>query len=101
MSEDLTRRLADLPPDARARVESALKATLDNELAAGAAARRAGGGEVARDFSRGIIFSKVVNAVASQDAVVLPALNLDEAQFSKFADRLAQLQRLKQSGPNQ
>jgi hypothetical protein len=100
MSEDLTRRLAELPPDARARVEAALKATLDSELTA-SAARRVGGPEVARDFSRGIIFSKVVNAVASQDAVVLPALNLDEAQFSRFADRLAQLQRLKQTGPNQ
>lgn len=89
-------RLAQLPKDARDRVEAALTQTLERELGAVAI-----GGELAASFSRskGLAFSrsKVTNSEVDRirsaiDATVLQNLEtLGDEQFAKFADRLTRL----------
>jgi hypothetical protein len=98
MSEDISKRLSQLPPDARARVEEALKANIETELAASAAtpALRPVG-----DFSRGIIFSKVVYHNVMLENVVSQAALMDEATFNAFAQRLAQIRDIQSTGGTQ
>jgi hypothetical protein len=93
-------------PPARGRVasqvESALKATIESELARaqvdapnadfsrGAIFSKAGG------FSKGIIFSRTSSGQERLDEVVLPSIaQLDDAQFGAFAERLGSLQKVK------
>lgn len=81
-------RLTSLSPEARARVEAALKTTIDAELASEAGQRLSG------QFSRGWIFSRVVNALPEQE-LINEAMQLDDAKFSQFAERLVRLKQMK------
>jgi hypothetical protein len=87
-------RLKDLNPEARERVESALKAAIERE----AAEANIGGSALAGGnmFSRGWIFSRItptaVDARLINEAMELDKLSAEE--FSSFANRLAEVKRL-------
>ena len=88
MTDDLRAQLSKLSPEARARVESALKDTLEKEIAVETGGRVPG---AAASFSRGILFSKSGKSL-SLDEEILPGLaEMDEAKFKAFTDRIAQL----------
>jgi hypothetical protein len=90
-ADDLTKRLEALPPEARARVESALMATIESELAGS----RFGGAGPAASFSRGILFSKS-GALRNPEELVLPALaEMDESKYQQFAKRLTELRSIR------
>jgi uncharacterized protein (DUF2267 family) len=82
-----------LSPDARAKVEAALKKTLSAELA-GATAGDPAQPRDAFSRSRGAFFSrsKASDAFRVQESEMINAVTvLDDAQFAKFAERLATL----------
>jgi hypothetical protein len=96
----ISERLSELAPEARARVESALKPILEAELTQEA---RGPVSPHAREFSRGIIFSRsrsraVAGEVLEDQALLRQAAELDEATFTKFADRLSALKNIKDAG---
>jgi hypothetical protein len=88
-----------LPPDIRARVQRALKETLERTIAGesvGDITHGGGGGGGGGGFSRskGAIFSRSRAGklmMEADDVVVEKAAQLDDAAFQKFAERLAQL----------
>jgi hypothetical protein len=83
-------RLEKLPPEARARVEAALKAALEKEVVAGAA----GGGAAANIFSRGWVFSRLTPTSDSAVVENLPGLSkMGTDEFEKFATRLAEIKK--------
>lgn len=90
-------RLDQLTPEARQRVQDALKNHIESELSAGS-----GLSDLAKrgEFSRGIIFSRSRPAsMLDRDREVLDqAAKLDEATFAKFAKNISQLKSLKGSG---
>ena len=85
---DIESRLSSLGPEARARVNDAMKSALEKELVAGSPALRARG-----EFSRGIIFSRSRPAELAdlQESVIQQAGTLDDETFAKFATRLRQM----------
>jgi len=87
-SESLERRLAALSPEARKRVEAALKTTIEAELVGEAA-----GGVKAGQFSRGIIFSRVTTS--REQTILDEAVQMDQEKFKQFAERLAKLKEIK------
>lgn len=90
MADDLNSRLSKLTPEARARVEKTMKQALERELVTPDLAAARG------EFSRGIIFSRSrPRALDEMESVVLPARDMDDATFTKFAERLRSL---KESG---
>lgn len=93
IADDVKSKLSDLNPAVRARVENALKETIDREIAA------SGGPAGARmAFSRGIFFSKS-GARASLEETILPAVTeMDEAKFKTFMDRIATLKKMNPGG---
>jgi hypothetical protein len=88
-------RLSSLGPEARARVEAALKAAVEQELTAESPLVAARG-----EFSRGIIFSRSRPAALREEmeSVIKQATELDEPTFAKFAERL---RALKEAGGGQ
>jgi hypothetical protein len=93
---EIEKKIKNLPAESRSRVEEALKKTLETELAnvAGTQAREAMG----HSRSRGAVFSRsrtteALRAVdVSVDANIIRKLDtMDDAAFTKFADRLATL----------
>ena len=87
-------QLAKLAPDARKRVEEALRAGLEAELAAEALSPAAR----ATEFSRGWFFSRAKPAsleALEEKGILQQSLNMDDAAFGKFAARLTQLKNLK------
>jgi hypothetical protein len=87
--DDLRKKLDNLSPEARARVESALKENIDRELVKEATAIGDGGRVSA--FSRGILFSKN-SAARPGEELVLPAIHeMDDAKFKTFLDRVTAL----------
>jgi hypothetical protein len=80
-------RLDELTPESRKRVEEALKAQIETELASPGALREA------KEFSRGIFFSRSRPAtlLAQEQDVINQAARMDEAAFGKFARNLATL----------
>lgn len=86
ISDELKANLGKLNPAAKARIEAALKASVEKELA----------GEVGKPgsaaaFSRGILFSKSGKSVSFEEQI-LPALqDLDDAAFKSFMNRVAAL----------
>src|ERR1051325_1016298 len=85
--------LAKLRPEARRRVEAALKQGLESELAGEAmnpAARAA-------EFSRGWFFSRAKPAEMLEGEVMRNTMSLDGESFRNFAERLTQLKSLKDS----
>jgi hypothetical protein len=90
--------LAGLAPDARARVEKALKEALDRELVDTAVS--AGGLAAAGNiFSRGWIFSRLTPTAEAELARVLPELSkMGSEEFVNFAARLSELKAAK-TGP--
>lgn len=86
MPDDLNDRLSQLNPEARARVEEALKLSLEKELAVGGASNPAAA------FSRGILFSRSASAIRDiEEQVINQAAKLDDAQFDAFVNRLSKL----------
>src|SRR5262245_37909807 len=88
-------RLDQLTPEARQRVEDALKTQIEHELTASAAGPTSRG-----EFSRGIIFSRSrPKAMLDQEQEVMrQAATMDEASFAKFAKNIGQLKAAKGSG---
>lgn len=86
------KRLDQLTPTARERVQDALKKEIEAELGSGAEAERIRG-----EFSRGIIFSRSRPASLLQkereDEIVQKAATMDEATFARFARNLSQLKK--------
>ena len=83
--------LAKLAPEARKRVEAALKAGLEAELSAEAVspdARRA-------EFSRGWFFSRAKPADLQEEGILRRSMSLDDESFGKFAERLTKLKSIK------
>lgn len=86
-------KLANLPAAARAKVEAALKETLERQITAvGGAA----GPVAAHSRSQGAFFSrsKTTDQVRSRDddSVLLEKVTtLDDANFAKFTERLTQI----------
>jgi len=82
-------RLSDLDPDARSRVEAALKDALERETVTEAVSERA----AAHIFSRGWIFSRLTPAVMDVDVIrSLPGIDrLSPDDFAQFATRLSEL----------
>jgi hypothetical protein len=90
-------KLAELAPDAKARIETALKTNIEAELA-----KTPGAGLAGKEFSRGIIFSRSRGKLTTQlddQAILNEVKTMDEATFSKFASRLGALKNLKEGGP--
>jgi hypothetical protein len=88
---DWESELAKLRPEARRRVEAALKAGLEAELsgeAVSAEARKA-------EFSRGWFFSRAKPAALGEEEVMRNTISMDDESFRKFAERLTQLKNLK------
>jgi hypothetical protein len=53
-------------------------------------------GKAGKEFSRGIVFSRSRSKAAMEDRELLDkAVNLPEAQFKKFADRLSKMKDIK------
>lgn len=88
--------LARLSSGARAKVEAALKATLDRELAA-----TAGKGidpVAAHSRSQGAFFSrsKTTDQMLGDDRILIDKVStLDDAAFDQFAARLAKIKGMK------
>jgi hypothetical protein len=85
---DIESRMASLGPEARARVDEAMRAALEKELLAGGP-----GLSLRGEFSRGLIFSRSRPAELAglQETVIQQAGALDDETFAKFATRLRQL----------
>jgi hypothetical protein len=89
--------LKKLSKSARARVEAALKATLDREIASSAVA---GGADpvAAHSRSQGAFFSrsKTTDQMMGDDRTMVDKVTtMDDAAFDKFAERLATLKSIK------
>lgn len=93
---DLQSSLDRLDPAVRERVEAALKATLESELAKGG---MSAGANPAAAFSRskGWVFSRSKTSDILRDPPeILQNINtMDEAAFQSFAKRLSTLKQLK------
>lgn len=91
--------LENLAPEARARVESALKRTLDAELAR-AASGIPGAEAMAHSRSKGFFFSRsktsdVLRPQMEIDRTLLQNIQgMDDAAFSRFAERLTRLRQI-------
>lgn len=92
--EKLEAQLAKLRPETRTKVEAALTQAIEGELAAEVAGV---GPRAAGQFSRGWIFSRVVSK-SLDDELINEALGMDEGSFTKFAERLATIKRIKDTG---
>jgi hypothetical protein len=97
----------DLPDDARRRVESALKATIESELSRATFTRpqdalgyfsRGAIFSRSNGFSKGIIFSRNYSELERLDESIIldSAAQLDDVTFSAFAARLAEISAAKQ-----
>jgi len=91
--QDSLSAMEKLTPDARQRVQDALKASIEAELI---------GSRIneAAEFSRGWVFSRSRPKPDSlqEDQILQNAMSMDEASFAKFAKNLAQLKGRGQSG---
>ena len=88
-ADEVKSKLSQLNPAARARVEGALRETIEREVAG----ELGGPGGSARAFSRGIFFSKSGKAI-SLDELILPSISeMDEAKFATFMDRITALKK--------
>lgn len=78
--------LAKLTPEARLKVQNALKASVESELAGGATLKAA-------EFSRGWVFSRSRPKPEAQheQEIMRNASAMDEATFAKFAKNLSAL----------
>jgi hypothetical protein len=88
--------LAKLSSNARLKVETALKATLDKELAAGIV--NSSDTVAAHSRSQGAFFSrsKTTDQMLGDDRVMIDKIStLDEAAFEQFASRLSKIKGLK------
>ena len=83
--------LSKLRPEARRRVEAALKEGLETELSEEAVSAQAR----AAEFSRGWFFSRAKPAALGEEEVMRNTMSLDDESFRKFAERLAQLKNIK------
>jgi hypothetical protein len=82
----LEARLAKLSPEARSKVEEALRVSIESELS------NEVGNKLKSQFSRGVFFSRS----SSLDRELMDeALNLDDAKFTQFAQRMSALRKLK------
>ncbi len=99
-------KLKELPSESRTRVEEALKATLESQLAniAGGTVT-AGGANMTHSRSKGFFFSRSKSSDALRDRpyefdnTIIRNLNtMDDAAFSQFADRLSTLKNLSKKG---
>jgi len=92
VADESLKRLGDLQPEARLRVETALKDAIDREVVSGA-----GGGPLAAGniFSRGWIFSRLTpTALDARIIRELPGLaSMGPEEFVTFANRLAEMKR--------
>ena len=90
-SPNWERELAKLAPETRKRVEAAMKEGLEAELAAEAGSFEARKAE----FSRGWFFSRSKPVDFAEDEVMRKSMSLDDESFIKFANRLTELNSLK------
>lgn len=96
VTKESLKRLDALAPEARVRVESALKEALEREVVAGGLT---GGAAAANIFSRGWIFSRLTPTATDEFVRVLPEMSkMSEDEFAKFATRLSEL-KSKSTGP--
>lgn len=88
-------RLDALPTDARARVEEALKKSLEKELVTGAVKVGGPGDVMAHSRSKGAFFSRSKTSDNVRDIneheLVKDVSRMDDTAFNKFAERLATL----------
>lgn len=87
MMTNLESQLGKLTPDARQRVEDALRTSIDSELSAERIMQE---GAI---FSRGIVFSRVASETPKEDMNEI--LNMEDDKFSKLADRVAAIRKIK------
>jgi hypothetical protein len=85
-SSDVESQLAKLTPDARQRVEDALRTSIDSELSAETITREES------VFSRGIVFSRVAKP---EVAALKEIMNMEDDKFSALADRVAAIRKIK------
>ncbi|MFJ1608468.1 hypothetical protein ACIOHS_34640 [Streptomyces sp. NPDC088253] len=93
--------LDKLPTDVRARVETALKETLEQSLASEATSPGKLDSPMAgHSRSRGAFFSRSkTTQLQMEDSVIVDQVTkLDDDAFEKFASRLAQLKNLNNPG---
>ena len=88
-NNDDFQRLEGLPPEAKSRVESVLKAAIERETVAGGLS----GAASSNIFSRGWIFSRLTPGISDLETLKgLPGVaQLDAEAFGDFAARLAKL----------
>ncbi len=89
--------LDKLAPEVRARVQDALKATLEQQVVAAGVTLNPGLA-AAHSRSQGAFFSRSKTsdiARVGDDVIAEKVTKLDDAAFEKFAGRLAQLKKLK------
>ena len=93
--------LDKLPPDVRAKVQEALKATLEQQLAAVAGRGGIVGlSAAAHSRSQGAFFSrsKTTDSLRpGDDMIAQKVAALDDAAFDKFAARLSTLKKINRS----
>lgn len=83
--------LSALSPEARARVEKALKEAIDREAVEGVVAS-GGLGAAGNIFSRGWIFSRLTPTAEKELERILPEISkMGSEDFLRFASRLAEL----------
>lgn len=93
-----------LSPDVKAKVQQALKATLEQQLATVAVGGLSGGASspvAAHSRSQGAFFSrsKTTDVMrGGDDLIAQKVAALDDAAFEKFANRLATLKRINRAG---
>jgi len=95
MAQDYLKQLDQLAPEARRRVEGILKSSIERELASGVAA---GAQVAAKEFSKGWFFSRSRPSGElrpEEEFILQNATALDDAAFSRFAERLVSLKALK------
>lgn len=91
--------LARLSPEARAKVQESLKATLERAIA-GQAIDVANSPVAAHSRSQGAFFSrsKTSDIVRGDDVIIENVTKLDDAAFEKFSERLAAIKKLNRPG---
>ena len=92
---DYSKQLEELAPEARKRIESLLKASIERELASGVAT--AGDALAAKEFSKGWFFSRSrpTGLRPEEEMILENVARLDDSSFAKFAERLAALKSIK------
>jgi hypothetical protein len=87
--DKLSAKLASLKPNVRARLETELLAQIERQIATSVLDQGPLEGSFDRQHDRGPLFGKDFDRQASDVRDLREIASLDDAEFTKFADRLS------------